>query len=234
MPATGFRERARPGRGRRAEVSYLHVLAMISGTYLVALLAHREWLVPVLLAAQTGTVWQVLRISGARRWLRVAAGGVFTLGLVASGVRLGGDADLLTAVVFLAASALYLIAPFAIVRDIGARRGVDSETMFGALAAYLLLGMAFGFVYGCLGVLQQSPFFGESGDGTLSRALFFSFVTLTTTGYGDLVPAGNPGQTIAVLEALTGQLFLVTALAKVVDAWHPRGWRSSDQDEDRP
>jgi Ion channel len=51
------------------------------------------------------------------------------------------------------------------------------------------------------------------------------FTTLTTTGYGNLVPAGNPGQTFAVLEMLIGQLFLVTAVGKVVSAWRPREGR---------
>ena len=64
----------------------------------------------------------------------------------------------------------------------------------------------------------------------MSQDLFFSFVTLTTTGYGDLVPAGNPGQSLAVLEALLGQLFLVTAVGKVVSVWRPRGWRDSALD----
>jgi hypothetical protein len=67
----------------------------------------------------------------------------------------------------------------------------------------------------------QPPFFGTQGAGTFSQDLFFSFTTLTTTGYGNLVPAGNPGQTFAVLEMLTGQLFLVTAIAKVINAWRP-------------
>ena len=60
-------------------------------------------------------------------------------------------------------------------------------------------------------------------------------MTLTTTGYGNLVPAGNPGQSMAVLEALVGQLFLVTAVGKIVTAWRPRGWReTSDDTEDEP
>ena len=62
-----------------------------------------------------------------------------------------------------------------------------------------------------------------TGDGNIADDLFFSFVTLTTTGYGNLVPAGNPGQSMAVLEALIGQLFLVTAVAKLVTAWKPQG-----------
>lgn len=87
--------------------------------------------------------------------------------------------------------------------------------------------MAFAFAYRVLGAVQASPFFGANGDGTVSQDLFFSFVTLTTTGYGNLVPAGNPGQSLAMLEALMGQLFLVTAVAKIVSAWRPRGWSES-------
>ena len=84
-----------------------------------------------------------------------------------------------------------------------------------------MAGMAFAFAYRALGALQAGPFFGSQGEGTFSRDLFFSFTTLTTTGYGNLVPAANPDQTFAVLEMLTGQLFLVTAVAKVVSTWRP-------------
>ena len=122
---------------------------------------------------------------------------------------------------------LYFIAPFAIVRHIIFRRDVDRETMLGALSAYLFLGMAFGYTYRFIAAVQPGAFYGTHGDGTLADALFFSFVTLTTTGYGNLVPSGNPGQSFAVLEALIGQLFLVTMVAKLVNAWKPRGWTAS-------
>jgi voltage-gated potassium channel Kch len=56
---------------------------------------------------------------------------------------------------------------------------------------------------------------------TFSLDLYFSFTTLTTTGYGNLVPTTNPGQSLAVPEMLIGQLFLVTAVAKVVTIWRP-------------
>ena len=141
------------------------------------------------------------------------------------------DSDLV-AFVFLTASVLDVVAPVSIVRHIGYRGGVDQETMLGALSAYLLIGMAFVFVYRSLGVIETDPFFGAEGEGTISQDLFFSFVTLTTTGYGNLVPAGNPGQSLAVLEALVGQLFLVTAVGKVVSAWRPRGWRCPENAED--
>jgi hypothetical protein len=87
-----------------------------------------------------------------------------------------------------------------------------------------MIGMFFAFSYRAIGLLQSGSFFGPGGEGTTAQDLFFSFTTLTTTGYGNLVPAANPGQSFAVLEMLIGQLFLVTALAKIVSAWRPTRW----------
>jgi hypothetical protein len=210
---------------RPIRYGYGLVLALIVTTYVLALLADRRWMVSLLLFVQTGTVWQVLRTSRARPGIRLAAAGAFALVLLAATVNLFARGTPLTGLAFLAASALYLVAPASIVRDIGGHRGVDRQTMLGALAAYLLIGMAFGFAFACLALLQPGPLFGDAGDPRLSQALFFSFVTMTTTGYGDLVPAANPAQSIAIAEALIGQLFLVTAVAKVVENWRPRAWQ---------
>jgi Ion channel len=215
--------------------SYGLVLLMIVTTYVLAATLSQRWAATILLTAQIATVWLALRTSQARTALRLAADGLFVLAAAAAVANLVPRADLaLEPLVFVASGVLYLLAPFSIVRHIAYRRAVDKETMLGALAAYLFIGMAFAFVYRFLGAVQASTFFGDGGDGTLSQDLFFSFVTLTTTGYGDLVPAGNPGQSLAVLEALLGQLFLVTAVGKLVSAWRPRGWQGSPTDTGRP
>jgi hypothetical protein len=107
------------------------------------------------------------------------------------------------------------------------RRGIDTETLLGAVAAYLLIGMFFAFAYKAAGEFGSVPFFGSAGHGSLSQDLFFSFVTMTTVGYGNLVPAANPGQTFAVLEAVTGQLFLVVAVGKIISSMPRRGERPS-------
>jgi hypothetical protein len=215
--------------------SYGLVLLMIVTTYVLAATLSQHWTGTVLLTAQIATVWLALRTSQARRGVRLAANGLFVLAAAAAVANLLPRSKLpLEPSMFVASGALYLVAPFSIVRHIAFRRTVDQETMLGALAAYLLIGMAFAFVYRFLGAAQASAFFGDPGDGTLSQDLFFSFVTLTTTGYGNLVPAGNPGQSLAVLEALLGQLFLVTAVGKLVSAWRPRGWRDSPTDTGRP
>ncbi|GIE91255.1 potassium channel family protein [Actinoplanes regularis] len=209
------------------------VLLLIVSTYVLAIFAERHWMVTVLLAVQAATVWQSLRVARARPGLRLAGAITLLLALAAAAATQVNQGRLLTGLAFSTASALYLLAPIAIVRDLSRRDRVDLQTMLGALAAYLLIGMAFGFAYECLAVIQPGPFFGERGDPSLAEALFFSFVTVTTTGYGDLVPAGNPGQTVAVFEVLTGQIFLITAVAKVVENWRPRNWnRGSSTGDD--
>ena len=215
--------------------SYGLVLLMIVTTYVLAATLSQRWAATVILTVQIATVWLALRTSQARRGVRLAADGLFVLAAVAAVGDLRPRSGLpLEPSVFVASGVLYLVAPFSIVRHIATRRAVDQETMLGALATYLLIGMAFAFVYRFLGAVQASTFFGDQGDGTLSQDLFFSFVTLTTTGYGDFVPAGNPGQSLAVLEALLGQLFLVTAVGKLVSAWRPRSWRDSPMDTGGP
>jgi hypothetical protein len=234
--ATPIEDREREARSLRsllrsfgATGSYGLVLVMIVVTYVLAATLSGRWAATILLFIQIATVWQALRLSAARRGLRIAANGLFVLSMIAAvGNLFVTTDDAFVAFAFTAAAVLYFVAPFSIVRHVGYRRTVDQETMLGALAAYLFIGMAFAFAYRLLGAVQSSPFFGSGGDGTVSQDLFFSFITLTTTGYGNLDPATNPGQSLAVLEALTGQLFLVTAVAKVVNAWRPRGWRQSD------
>jgi hypothetical protein len=105
---------------------------------------------------------------------------------------------------------------------------VDQETVLGAIDAYLFLGMFFAYAYQAIGAFGD-PFFQGGIEATVPRSLFFSFTTLTTTGYGNLVPAGQLGQTVAVGEMLLGQLFLVTAVAKVITVWRPARWRAADQ-----
>lgn len=217
------------GAGRRvfrdftSTDSYGVVLLMIVTTYVVAVTLTEPWGVSVVIVVQIVTVWVTLHTSKARRGLRLVATCTLVLAMVAAAANLVDPTDdALVPYVFLCASLLYVVAPFSIIRHIVFRRVIDLQTLFGALAAYLLFGMAFAFCYRFVGEVQGGPFFGDAGDGTVSDDLFFSFVTLTTTGYGNLVPAGNPGQTLAVLEALLGQLFLVTAVAKVVNVWQPR------------
>ena len=201
------------------------MLALIVATYVTAVALTGPRASPIVVLMQVVTVWFALRTSRARRQTRIVADVVLVVAaLAALGSTLGGD-DPWRGLPMVSA-VLYFVAPISIIRHLITRPTVDQETVLGALAAYLLIGMFFAFTYRGIGVWQVGPFFGSEGDGTMPQILFFSFTTLTTTGYGNLVPAANPGQTFAVAEMLIGQLFLITAFGKVVSAWRPARWTS--------
>jgi hypothetical protein len=207
--------------------SYGLVILLIIASYLVSVNVTQTWTGSLVLFVQIATVWFALRTAKTHRHVRTVASILLVITAVAALAGIVKPDD--SRPFLLALSCLlYLIAPFAIVRHIAERPGVDRETVLGAIAAYLLLGMFFGFLYRLLGEVQDGPFFGTSGVGTLPEVLFFSFTTLTTTGYGNLVPAENPGQTIAVMEMILGQLFLITAVGKIIAEWRPKKWRSAD------
>ena len=203
--------------------SYGFVLLLVMVTYIVSVSVTETWAGSIVLTVQLATVWFTLRTSQARPVVRRIADIVLCLAAFAaivsffvhqSGHERGG--------IFVICSLLYLIAPFSIVRHLMLRRDIDTETLLGAITAYLLIGMFFAFAYKAAGDIGSVPFYGTGGHGSLSQDLFFSFVTMTTVGYGDLVPAANPGQTLAVLEALIGQLFLVVAVGKIISSYRPR------------
>jgi hypothetical protein len=95
---------------------------------------------------------------------------------------------------------------------------VTYETVLGALCTYVLLGLLFAFVFLAIDDLA-GPFFTQAGPHRQSEFLYFSFVTLTTLGFGDLSPDVGLPQALTVLEALSGQIFLVTMVARLVTLW---------------
>ena len=98
---------------------------------------------------------------------------------------------------------------------------VGSRTILGAISVYTVLGILFTFAYGTIDRIQGGPFFEGVARPEGNDFLFFSYTTLTTTGYGNLVPGGQPGRMIAGLEMMLGQIFLVTLVAGLVSLWRP-------------
>jgi len=96
------------------------------------------------------------------------------------------------------------------------RLSVNCQTVLAAVSIYLVIGMVFSSFDPALSGLAGTSFFAKSGPPTTSDYTYFSFVTLTTVGYGDLVPAGGLARASAVTEALLGQLYLVTIVALLV------------------
>jgi hypothetical protein len=112
-----------------------------------------------------------------------------------------------------------------VVRDLRASGRVRVAAVTGVLALYMLLGMLFAFVYAAIDRLGGAPFFDGGATVTASHCLYFSFTTLTTVGYGDLTARTDLGHTLAIFEALIGQIYLVTVVSLIVSNLgraHPR------------
>jgi Ion channel len=93
---------------------------------------------------------------------------------------------------------------------------ITLQTVFGALSAYLLIGFTFAALFAATAQFDTRTFFVGGQPAENDNLQYFTFVTLTTTGYGDLVAAHNPGRALATMEALIGQIFLVTLVARLV------------------
>jgi len=106
--------------------------------------------------------------------------------------------------------------PVVIARALWRRQLIDVRTVLGAVCIYVLLGMMFAFVYAAINGIGNDPFFVQTAHATTPDFLYFSFITQTTVGYGDFTAAGDLGRALAVVEALTGQLYLVTIIAVLV------------------
>lgn len=213
--------------------SYGLVLVLILVTYLLTVTLTSSRAHSVILLVQMATVWLAFRTSRVHRAaLRVTDVLLVIAGIAAiAGLFVTASVGSRAVVIGLSCI-LYLVAPPVIVRHVFTRKVVDLETVLGAIAAYLLIGMFFAFAYRWLGLVQSGAFFGSNGDGTAPDDLFFSFTTMTTVGYGNLVPGGNPGQTLAVFEMVSGQLFLIIAVTKAVSGWRPELRRSQALAED--
>lgn len=165
------------------------------------------------------TLLLALRASGLNRYLQriadlivvVAVSGVGLLALLAT---------FTDAVVAPAAAApalvvvLAIIAPVAIIRRLIQHREVTRGTLLGAISGYLLLPIAYFYLFLATEAITPAPFFGEAQPTT--SYMYFSLATITTTGYGDLTAAAPLGRLIAMAEALTGQVYLVTFVAMLV------------------
>ena len=118
------------------------------------------------------------------------------------------------------------VAPVAIAgglsRDMVRSGEVTGETLSGVLSIYLLAGMFFSFLFAAVEALGDDPFFAEIADPERPDYLYFSYTTLTSTGFGDLTAATNLGRTLTSIEALVGTIYLVTIVGLIVANLRPR------------
>jgi hypothetical protein len=215
----------------RASRSYSFVLLLILvGFAFTATAPDKPWSRGVLLLIQCATLLTALWTSRSGPLeLRLTAL-ILTVGLAV--IQILTNSKALTAAVAAFSGLLVIAIGVVIVRGIISEGAVSQRSVVGAICIYFLLGMLFLFAYGVVAVLDSGPFFAQGTDGTLALRLYFSFVTLSTVGYGDYTTASNLGHMLSVLEALIGQLYLVTVIALLVSNLAPGRRRRARQEEE--
>ena len=203
--------------------SYGLVFLLLIGDYVLltsgwrgsaALIVSSVWLgATVLLAFHTSRV--------PRRFMNVVrlAVGVVILAALVAGLAGGDEA---AGSILLVISALVVASPVAIGWRIAHHSTVTAQTILGALSIYVLIGLIFANADYGYQLAAGSSFFAQSGHHGPADFGYFSFITMATVGYGDLTPAVGLPRTFAVLEALTGQIFLVVLVARLVTLYTPR------------
>jgi uncharacterized integral membrane protein len=205
-------------RGRRLPGDrYGLLLSLLVAVYLMSAFATGGWVSALQVILFLGVILLALRISGLpAKSVRIAG----VLALVGSTgavtLALTGSASTLTGVTAAWAALLLLFAVVIIVRRVLAQPDVTIQSIFGAVSAYLIIGLMFAAVYGSMNRLGGGGFFANGSPASTNTFQYFSFTTLTTLGYGDFTAAGSGGRAVAVLEALAGQVFLATLIARLV------------------
>jgi hypothetical protein len=225
METAARRERTRERwlqRAERVSDAFGLVFVLVLTTYVLAsLLENHGWTAVILTIATSATSVVALTSSHARAGvvrLALLLSGL-TIGLTAIGAAFGGHTWLNLA--SLVQVLLLTVAMAAVLRRVVTSAEVGFRTILGAISVYTVLGILFTFLYGLIDRVQGGPFFEGVLHPQGSDFLFFSYTTLTTTGYGNLVPGGQPGRMIAGLEMMAGQIFLVTLVAGLVSLWRP-------------
>jgi len=127
---------------------------------------------------------------------------------------------------------ILLLTTVVVVRRVLAKPTVTIQSIYGALSAYLIIGLMFAACYAAIQRLDSQDFFASNEPANTQTLQYFSFTTLTTLGYGDFTAARSGGRSLAVMEAVTGQVFLATLVARLVSAYQRPTLRPRPEDDD--
>ena len=182
-----------------------------------------RWLLDASILALIGSA--VHAISG-HRWLRT-----FVIVVGASAILLGTvgremEIDVVFPVGALAKAALYGVVIVVVFKDVLRRREVDMDAVLGACCIYLLIGLAWESVYSFIEWQTPNSFAlpagtPNSGSGAhlvaiQSDLMYFSLITMTTIGYGDITPTSPPARVLSALQGVVAQLYVAIIIARLV------------------
>jgi hypothetical protein len=207
---------------RFADSFGLVLLLLVIGIFVIAAGDNGDAVRIVSMVIFSATTWLALRASQVkRRILRLALALIPLATAVGIVLVLVGNEN--TASLFSRALTilLVLVAPVAILRRLVDHPVISLNTFYGAVCVYLLFALLFATIYGLIALLADQQFFAQlpnvpPKDTPQLDYVYFSFTTITTTGYGDFTAAIDIGRMTAVIEMILGQLYLITVVALVV------------------
>jgi hypothetical protein len=149
------------------------------------------------------------------RWLRLVLAidvGLLLLGI--AGVITGNEE--VRAVSNAGFGLLLFATALVVLRRVLGHQTVTSRTLSGAVSAFLFVGLAFACFAEATVLHEPHAYNAASGNFGFGSMLYFSFVTIATLGYGDIVPVSSAARSLATMEAIMGQIYLVTIVARLV------------------
>jgi len=212
---TGVERKRFSERLQEGDTYGLLLMLIIATYFLLAFVGNSHWGKVALATAFAGVLLLTLHTSHVLgRWTRITAA-LAAVTIAINVVQAIVDREGVTGLTYL--WVVFVIAsPIIILFRILRHPTVDLETILGALCSYLLIAMAFASVYGMLQQIGTENFFAQPGPYPRIDFLYFSFIVLTTTGFGDLTPGTPLGKVLVTLEAVIGQVYLVTIVASLV------------------
>jgi hypothetical protein len=180
-----------------------------------------EWQSLVAMLIQGVALFATLRASRAAAWvlwlITVVILATFLWAMLSAVVTDDGGAAFIRVSVLIVVLMTLPVIAFGLVRQVKAARQITVQTMMGVICAYLLIMSAFAYAYAVIGQFGDGPFFNQGEQwNQVSDYLYYSLITITTVGMGDLTPATQLGRSLTGAEALIGQIYMVTVVAVIV------------------
>jgi len=139
--------------------------------------------------------------------------------------------ELLLGLGYFFAMAFFVVTTVLILVHIAREREVTANTIYAALSAYLLMALSWAFAFSLLELIQPGSFNfpDKSAVGhhfILARLIYYSHVTITTVGYGDITPKSFPARNFSNVEAIMGQIYMTVLVARLVSLQISNGTKS--------
>jgi Ion channel len=201
------------------EARYGLLLVTLVASYLLSAVTHGKWAEVVHVGLVVVILLLAVRHAGLRRRGNVLAIVATLVTAVAAGIGATSANTTAEGIAGIWNGLVLLLAVVVIINRVIRLDQVTAQSIYAALSTYLLIGLMFASFFGALGYLVTGPFFADGQPVNAQTLQYFSFTTLTTLGYGDFTAAGSLGRALAVLEAMAGQVFLATLVARLVSAY---------------